>query len=290
MARANAAYYATHDPFADFTTAPEITQVFGEMLGAWAAVVVAGDGPARSGAAGRGRARARHADGGRAARDRARWRRLSAPRCALHLVETSPRLRAAQAERGCREARPGTTRSTTLPHGPLLLLANEFLDALPIRQFVRRGDGWARALRRRRRRSSRRRQPPAAGRARRLAEGAVIETLRGRRWPSPAQLARTASRQLRRRRAVPRLRPGRQRPRRQPAGAARRQARRSAGRPGHGRPDRACRFRGAGARRRAAGRRRAWPGAAGAVPRPARPVPAHRPAGADAAARRAPRR
>ena len=38
MARANAAYYATRDPFADFTTAPEISQVFGEILGLWAAV------------------------------------------------------------------------------------------------------------------------------------------------------------------------------------------------------------------------------------------------------------
>ena len=38
MARANAAYYASHDPFADFTTAPEISQVFGEILGLWAAV------------------------------------------------------------------------------------------------------------------------------------------------------------------------------------------------------------------------------------------------------------
>ena len=38
MARANAAYYATRDPFADFTTAPEISQVFGELLGVWAAV------------------------------------------------------------------------------------------------------------------------------------------------------------------------------------------------------------------------------------------------------------
>ena len=38
MARANAAYYATHNPFADFTTSPEISQVFGEILGLWAAV------------------------------------------------------------------------------------------------------------------------------------------------------------------------------------------------------------------------------------------------------------
>ena len=44
MARANAAYYATHDPFKDFTTAPEITQVFGELLGAWAAIVWDGMG------------------------------------------------------------------------------------------------------------------------------------------------------------------------------------------------------------------------------------------------------
>jgi len=39
MARANAAYYANRDPFADFTTAPEISQVFGELLGLWSAVV-----------------------------------------------------------------------------------------------------------------------------------------------------------------------------------------------------------------------------------------------------------
>ena len=38
MARANAIYYATRDPFADFTTAPEISQVFGEIIGLWSAV------------------------------------------------------------------------------------------------------------------------------------------------------------------------------------------------------------------------------------------------------------
>ncbi len=99
MARANAAYYATHDPFADFTTSPEISQVFGEILGLWAAVDLGTARPARPGAAGRGRARPRHADGGRAAGGRARGARLSARRCALHLIETSPRLRAIQAER-----------------------------------------------------------------------------------------------------------------------------------------------------------------------------------------------
>ena len=59
----------------------------------------------------------------------------------LHLVENSPRLRTVQAAK-----LPGATwhdTLDTLPPGPLLLLANEFLDALPIRQFVRRGSGWA---------------------------------------------------------------------------------------------------------------------------------------------------
>jgi SAM-dependent MidA family methyltransferase len=59
---------------------------------------------------------------------------------ALHLVETSPRLRAAQ-----RQALPTARhceKFEDVPEGPLLLVANEFFDALPIRQFVRAGDGW----------------------------------------------------------------------------------------------------------------------------------------------------
>ena len=139
MAGANAAYYATHDPFADFTTAPEITQVFGEILGLWAAVAWDGAGrpdPVLLAEAGPGR--------GTLMRDALRAVRRVAPAFAaalrLHLVETSPRLRAIQAA-----ALPDATwheRLEDLPPGPLLLLANEFLDALPIRQFVRRGDGW----------------------------------------------------------------------------------------------------------------------------------------------------
>ena len=139
MARANAAYYATHDPFADFTTAPEISQVFGEILGLWAAVtwqLLGSPAPVVLAEAGPGR--------GTLMRDALRAIGAVAPgfRAALsvHLVETSPRLRAAQAA-----LLPEATwhdRIEGLPGGPMLLLANEFLDALPIRQFVHRGSGW----------------------------------------------------------------------------------------------------------------------------------------------------
>jgi NADH dehydrogenase [ubiquinone] 1 alpha subcomplex assembly factor 7 len=140
MARANAAYYATHDPFADFTTSPEISQVFGEVLGLWAAVAWGMVGRPRRALlveAGPGR--------GTLMADALRAVARAAPefRAALsvHLIETSPRLRALQAEHV-----PGAVWHdglATLPEGPLLLLANEFLDALPIRQFVRRGSRWA---------------------------------------------------------------------------------------------------------------------------------------------------
>jgi len=141
MARRVAAYYAARDPFADFTTAPEITQAFGECLGAWAAaawtqmgspatVTLAEAGP------GRGtlmadllRAAAEVAPGFRAA-------------LRLHLVETSPRLRAVQAARLAEAGPLFHERLATLPDGPLILIGNEWLDALPIRQFVRRGGTW----------------------------------------------------------------------------------------------------------------------------------------------------
>ena len=139
MARANAAYYAQHDPFADFTTAPEISQVVGELLGAWAAVawqamgapdavILAEAGPGR----------------GTLMADALRAIRQVAPGFAaalrLHLVEASPRLRAIAAAR-LPEA-SWHARVEDVPPGPLILIGNEFLDALPIRQFVRRGRGW----------------------------------------------------------------------------------------------------------------------------------------------------
>ena len=139
MARANAAYYATHDPFADFTTAPEISQVFGEILGLWAAVtwdLLGRPSPIVLAEAGPGRGTLM-ADALRAI-GRAMPDFHTALR--LHLIETSPRLRAIQAAR-----LPDAVWHDAigdLPEGPMLLLGNEFLDALPIRQFVRRADGW----------------------------------------------------------------------------------------------------------------------------------------------------
>ena len=139
MARANAAYYATRDPFADFTTAPELSQVFGEILGLWAVIVWQSMGcpdPVILAEAGPGR--------GTLMVDALRAINRAAPDFAralrLHLVENSPRLRAVQAAR-----LPAATwhdRIEQLPPGPYILLANEFLDALPIRQFIRRSDGW----------------------------------------------------------------------------------------------------------------------------------------------------
>jgi SAM-dependent MidA family methyltransferase len=139
MARANAAYYANRDPFADFATAPELSQVFGELLGLWAAETWRAMGapdPAILAEAGPGR--------GTLIADALRAVGRAAPGFAtalrLHLVETSPRLRALAAER-----LPSVTWHDTvaaLPPGPMILLGNEFLDALPIRQIVRRGDGW----------------------------------------------------------------------------------------------------------------------------------------------------
>ena len=139
MARANALYYATRDPFADFTTAPEISQVFGEILGLWAAVVwdaLVRPAPVSLAEAGPGR--------GTLMADALRAIRTRAPEFAavasVHLIETSPRLRTLQAH-----AVPGAVwheRLEQLPPCAILLLANEFLDALPIRQFVQRDASW----------------------------------------------------------------------------------------------------------------------------------------------------
>jgi NADH dehydrogenase [ubiquinone] 1 alpha subcomplex assembly factor 7 len=139
MARANATYYARNDPFADFATAPEISQAFGEVLGLWAAVcweMMGQPRPVLLIEAGPGR--------GTLMTDALRAIRRAAPAFGsaidLRLIEASPRLRGVQAER-LPQARWHDTIEQ-VPEAPFLLLANEFLDALPIRQFVRRGSEW----------------------------------------------------------------------------------------------------------------------------------------------------
>jgi SAM-dependent MidA family methyltransferase len=138
MARANAAYYASRDPFADFATAPEISQVFGEILGLWSAIVwqsMGSPAPFILAEAGPGRGTLM-ADALRAASRVPGFTEAAR----IHLLETSPRLRAEQASRIADAI--WHNRVEDVPDGPLILLANEFLDALPIRQFIRRDVGW----------------------------------------------------------------------------------------------------------------------------------------------------
>jgi SAM-dependent MidA family methyltransferase len=135
--RANAHYYARKDPFGrDFTTAPELSQAFGECLGLWSCDLW--DLCARPEAAlvelGPGRG-VLMADALRAAA-KIGWR----PE--VHLVETSPRLRAEQARRVPAAVWHDTV--ATLPEDrPLIVLANEFFDALPVERWVRTASGWA---------------------------------------------------------------------------------------------------------------------------------------------------
>ena len=140
MARANAAYYAQRDPFADFTTSPEISQIFGELLGAWAATtwtLLGKPDPVLLIEAGPGR--------GTLMADAHRTITRVAPAFAralhIHFIETSPRLRAEQAKRV--EHATWHDRIEDIPAGPTILLANEFLDALPIRQFERQSGLWS---------------------------------------------------------------------------------------------------------------------------------------------------
>lgn len=139
MAAANAAYYGGRDPLGragDFITAPEISQMFGELIGIWCAELALRAGAGDSFAyveLGPGR--------GTLAADalRAMGRADLAP--PVHFVETSPALRGKQ-----RAAVPTACWHDvieSLPGDrPLLIIANEFFDALPIRQFERTGRGW----------------------------------------------------------------------------------------------------------------------------------------------------
>jgi len=140
-------YYKQGDPFGlegDFITAPEISQMFGELLGAWCAAAwetMGRPAPVRLVELGPGRGTlmadalrgTRKATGFHAAVD-------------LHMVETSPYLRGRQAE-ALQQAAPTIAPSwhdafDDVPDGPLLLVTNELFDALPIHQFEFQGGRW----------------------------------------------------------------------------------------------------------------------------------------------------
>jgi NADH dehydrogenase [ubiquinone] 1 alpha subcomplex assembly factor 7 len=137
-------YYRTRDPLGsagDFVTAPEISQMFGELIGLWCAEVwtrLGAPRPVRLIELGPGR--------GTLMADALRAVARAAPdfRAAieLHLVETSPALRAVQ-RAGLADAAPTWhDDAAAVPAGPALILANEFLDALPVHQLERTDAGW----------------------------------------------------------------------------------------------------------------------------------------------------
>ena len=134
-------YYATRPGFnADFTTAPETSQVFGELLGLWAAHEWIKLGSPRKFwfvelGPGRG---AMMADMMRAAASVTGFRDAAQ----IALVEASPALRQQQKAALAGEAVEHFGGLGDVPPGPALIIANEFLDCLPIRQYVREGNGW----------------------------------------------------------------------------------------------------------------------------------------------------
>ena len=149
LGHADYGYYMTRDPFGatgDFTTSPEISQMFGELIGVWAAdvwtnmgkpkpVMLIELGPGRGTLMSDALRAARVAPDFRAAID-------------VRLVETSPALAAIQRETllSCGAPVAWAQSLEAAPDGPAIILANEFLDALPIRQFVFSRGAWRERL------------------------------------------------------------------------------------------------------------------------------------------------
>lgn len=136
-------YYRRKDPLGaqgDFVTAPEISQMFGEMIGMWCLltwqklgmpdpVIVAEVGPGRG---------TLMADALRAATVMPNFIKAAQ----LHLIETNPVLQEAQRAKLGLYSPVWHDRIATLPEVPLLLVGNEFLDVLPIRQFEKKEGRW----------------------------------------------------------------------------------------------------------------------------------------------------
>jgi NADH dehydrogenase [ubiquinone] 1 alpha subcomplex assembly factor 7 len=139
MGESNARYYASRDPLGaggDFITAPEISQMFGELIGLWLADIWIRAGreePVHYVELGPGR--------GTLARDALRSGKRYGFEPKVHFVETSPELKDIQLA-AVPHAQWHDDLSSIPPYGPVLVVANEFLDALPVRQLVKTPEGW----------------------------------------------------------------------------------------------------------------------------------------------------
>jgi NADH dehydrogenase [ubiquinone] 1 alpha subcomplex assembly factor 7 len=139
MGEANARYYSSRDPLGttgDFITAPEISQIFGELIGLWLTDIWIRAGrpdPVHYVELGPGR--------GTLAKDALRTMKRFDLRPRVHFVETSLALKDVQLA-AVPDAFFHEDLSSVPQSGAILLVANEFLDALPVRQLVRMETGW----------------------------------------------------------------------------------------------------------------------------------------------------
>jgi NADH dehydrogenase [ubiquinone] 1 alpha subcomplex assembly factor 7 len=139
MGEANTRYYAARDPLGlagDFVTAPEISQMFGELIGLWLADMWIRSGrtePVHFVELGPGR--------GTLARDALRTALRYGFEPKVHFVESSTALKDIQLA-AVPHAQWHHDLSTVPGEGPIMLVANEFLDALPVRQLVMTAEGW----------------------------------------------------------------------------------------------------------------------------------------------------
>ncbi len=147
-------YYMGRDPFGrggDFITAPEISQMFGELIGLWCVIqwqAMGSPAPVNLVELGPGRG-AMMADVLRAGRGAEGFLES----LDVSLVEISPSLKALQEDTLVKTPAINAARSlnwwsdfSEIPEGPLLAVANEFIDALPVHQFQMTPDGWRERL------------------------------------------------------------------------------------------------------------------------------------------------